>query len=194
MSESRSAQTLDVAARISEVLRREKVDHALIGSVALAVHGFVRATRDLDFAVLVSPSPRLASLADALRREGYTVELSAPAPDDELGGVLTVVGDAFDPVQIVNFYNPPRAPPSLVKEAIQSAVHQAGLPFPVAGLAPLVALKLSTGAFRDEVDVGDLLEARPDAPLDVVRDVCARHGVADALARVLARLGRTSAE
>jgi hypothetical protein len=46
------------------------VDHALIGSVALAVHGFVRATRDLDFAVLVSPSPRLASLADALRREG----------------------------------------------------------------------------------------------------------------------------
>ncbi len=194
MSKSRSAQTLEVAGRISAFLAREKVDHALIGSVALAVHGFVRATRDLDFAVLVSPSPRLASLADALRREGYTVELSAPAPDDELGGVLTVVGDAFDPVQIVNFYNPPRAPPALVKEAIESAVHQPGLPFPVVGLAPLVALKLSTGAFRDEVDIGDLLEARPDAPLDVVRELCARHGLADALARVLARLGRTSAE
>jgi hypothetical protein len=186
--ESRAARSLAVAARISAVLHREKIEHALIGSVALAVHGFVRATRDLDFAVLVTPTPRLAALEDALRREGYRVELSAPAPDDDLGGVLTVVGDDFDPVQIVNFYNPPRAPPAVVREAIASATAAADLPFPVVGLAHLVALKLSTAAFRDEVDVGDLLEARPDAPLDELREVCRRHGVADALERVVARL------
>jgi hypothetical protein len=191
MTPLRSDRTLEVAGRISAVLRREQIGHALIGSVALAVHGFVRATRDLDFAILVSPASRLASLADALRREGYVVEVSRPAPDDELGGVLTVTGADFDPVQIVNFYNPPRAPPALAKEAIESATARPDLPFPVVGFAPLVALKLSTGAFRDEVDVGDLLEARPDAPLDEVRIMCARHGLGDALARVLARLGRT---
>jgi hypothetical protein len=189
MTASRSDRTLEVASRVSAVLGRERVGHALIGSVALAVHGFVRATRDLDFAVLVSPAPRLATLAEALRREGYTVEASEPAPDDELGGVLTVVGAEFDPVQIVNFYNPPRAPPALVKEAIDSATQEASLPFPVVRIPALVALKLSTGAFRDEVDVGDLLEARPDAPLEEVRAWCARHGLRDALDRVLARLG-----
>jgi hypothetical protein len=190
MTPSRADRTIDVAGRISAVLRRERIDHALIGSVALAVHGFVRATRDLDFAILVSPAPRLASLADALQREGHAVEVSQPAPDDELGGVLTVTGAEFDPVQIVNFYNPPRTPPALVKEAIESATARPELPFPVVGFAPLVALKLSTGAFRDEVDVGDLFEARPDAPLDEVRVMCARHGLAEPLARVLARLGR----
>jgi hypothetical protein len=191
MNPARSDRTLEAAGRISAVLRREQVDHALVGSVALAVHGFVRATRDLDFAVLVPPSPRLASLADALRQEGYTVEVSYPSPDDELGGVVTVLGADLDPIQIVNFYNPPRAPPALVREAIDSAAATPGLPFPVVGIAALVALKLSTGAFRDEADVGDLLESRPDAPLAEVRDVCVRHGVGEGLARVLSRLGRS---
>ncbi len=61
---------------------------------------------------------------------------------------------------------------------------------PVVDLPPLVALKLATGAFRDEGDVGDLLEARSDAPLADVRALCASHGLAEALARVLGRIGR----
>lgn len=69
-------------------------------------------------------------------------------------------------------------------------VAPAGFPLPVVDLPHLIALKLSTAAFRDEVDVGDLLEARPDAPVDRVRDVCARHGLSDALERVLGRISR----
>lgn len=185
-----TSRTLEVAGRVAAVLEREGVAHALIGSVALAVHGFVRATRDLDVAVLVTPAPRLAQLVDALAREGLRAELSAPAPDDELGGVVTVVGDDFDPIQIVNFYNPPRPPPALVRDAIASAERVPTVPVPVVGLAHLVALKLATGAFRDEVDAGDLLDARADAPMEEVRAVAARHGLAAALDRVLARLDR----
>lgn len=187
---SRGERSLAVARRVGAVLTREGTEHAVIGAAALAAHGFVRATRDLDLAILVPPVPRLAALAEALRLEGFQVAVSTPGGDDELGGVVTVSGDGFDPVQLVNFYNPPRRPPAVVREAIDAAIPDATLGLPVVGLAHLVALKLATGAFRDEVDVGDLLDVRRDVALDEVRGVCARHGVADALTRVLARLGR----
>lgn len=186
----RGERSLAAAQQVAALLAADGVKHAVIGAAALAIHGFVRATRDLDLAVLVSPSPRLAALAGAMGREGLEVTLSMPGADDELGGVITVTGPEFDPVQVVNFYNPPRPPPALVREAIEGAVTDRTLGLPVVGLAHLVALKLATGAFRDEVDVGDLLDARRDVALDEARGVCARHGLAEALARVLARLGR----
>ncbi len=187
---SRAERTLELAAKVSEVLAREGVKHALVGSVALAIHGFVRATRDLDLGVLVPPVPRMTDLATALRREGLSAEWSAPAPDDELGGVLTVVEEESDPVQIVNFYNPPRAASRLVQEALASASPTGGFPLPVVTLHHLVALKLATGAFRDEVDVGDLLEARADLSIEELRTACGRHGLGEALERVLGRIGR----
>lgn len=186
----RAERTLEVAQRVSDLLVREGVGHAVIGAVAMALHGHVRATRDLDLAVLVPPSPRLTSIAEALRREGLAAESSFPAPDDDLGGVLTVVGAEFDPVQIVNFYNPPRPPSSLVREAIDSATRVGAFPVPVVALPHLVALKLATGAYRDELDVLDMLEALPHVDVGLLRATCERHGLGDALARVLARTGR----
>lgn len=61
---------------------------------------------------------------------------------------------------------------------------------PVVDLPHLVALKLATGAFRDEVDVGDLLEARADLSIEELRTTCGRHGLGEALERVLGRIGR----
>jgi hypothetical protein len=183
-------RTLDLVARVADVLAREGVGCAVIGSVALAAHGYVRATRDVDLAVLVPPSPVLAALAAALRGEGLTVEHVAPAPDDDLGGVVTVTASGADPVQIVNFFNPPYATGALIRAALAAAVSMAGLPARVVDLPHLVALKLATGAFRDEVDVGELRAARRHAPLAEVRAVCARHRLEPALDRVLARVPR----
>jgi hypothetical protein len=182
----RSARTLAAAVQVARLLDERGVAHALIGSVALAVHGYVRATRDVDLGVLVPPAPRLAELAAGLRQVGLSTEVSSPAPDDELGGVITVTGDGFDPVQIVNFWNPPRPGPALVREALATATRAPGFPLPVVDLPHLVALKLSTGARRDELDVLALLEARPDADRDALRAVCTRHGLGEAIARALA--------
>ncbi len=63
----RAQRTLDVAAQVARALAREGIETALVGSVALAVHGFVRATRDVDLAVLVPPVPGL----DAIARKPY---------------------------------------------------------------------------------------------------------------------------
>lgn len=186
----RAERTLEVARRVSAILTREGVAHAVVGSVAMALHGYVRATRDLDLGVLVPPSPRLGAIAAALLREGLRSETSLPAPDDDLGGVLTVVGDDFDPVQIVNFHNPPRPPPALVRSALDGAVRLGSFPVPAVDLPHLVALKLSTGAYRDELDVLELLEVRSDFDRDAIRATCGRFGLAGALERVLARPGR----
>jgi hypothetical protein len=190
VTDAAADRTLALVERVAAALAREGVDCAIIGSVALAAHGFVRATRDVDLAVLVAPSPTLSRLASALRAEGLTVEHVAPAPDDDLGGVVTVTAAGADPVQVVNFYNPPRSGGALVRAALATAAAMPGLPARVVDLPHLVALKLATDAFRDEVDVGDLLAARPDAPLAEVRALCGSHGLGAALERVLTRLGR----
>ena len=60
--------TFDEACRILAALEREGVQYVVVGSIAMAVHGIVRATRDLD--LFVEPSPdnvaRLRSALDSL--------------------------------------------------------------------------------------------------------------------------------
>ena len=57
---------LQEAKRILAALEREGVEYVLIGSMAMAAQGLVRATRDLDF--FVSPSePNVGRLRKALR-------------------------------------------------------------------------------------------------------------------------------
>ena len=65
MLDSRGA-ILDVARRVSDVLRRSQIDGAVIGGVAVTLHGHVRTTVDVD---VFAPAPT-AALADALRADG----------------------------------------------------------------------------------------------------------------------------
>jgi hypothetical protein len=54
------------AKRILAAFEREKVDYVLVGSMAMAAQGLIRATRDLDF--FVSPTPEnVGRLKVALR-------------------------------------------------------------------------------------------------------------------------------
>lgn len=57
----------DEARRILEALEREQVRYVLVGSMAMAVHGLVRATRDMDF--FVAPdAENIERLKRALRQ------------------------------------------------------------------------------------------------------------------------------
>ena len=56
---------LDEALRVLTALEREQVQYALVGSMAMAIHGVIRATQDMDF--FVDPSPdNVARLRRAL--------------------------------------------------------------------------------------------------------------------------------
>ncbi len=60
---------LSEAKRILAALERNGVDYVLIGSMAMAAHGLVRATRDLDF--FVSPQPENVARLKRTLKELY---------------------------------------------------------------------------------------------------------------------------
>jgi hypothetical protein len=78
----RTHRSLEVARRVFDLIARAKLDSAVIRSVAAAVHGYVRATRDLDLGVAVLTFGPLRNVAEALRAEGFRVHAGEPAPDD----------------------------------------------------------------------------------------------------------------
>lgn len=75
---------LDEAMTLLAALGRERVDYVLVGSMGMAVHGVIRATRDID--VFVDPSPENV---DRLRRAlhaVYTDESIDEITAGDLGG------------------------------------------------------------------------------------------------------------
>jgi hypothetical protein len=80
---------LDEAVAILAAFERARVDYVLIGSMAMAVHGVIRATRDMDF--FVDPDPanvaRLRAALDELFHDPAIAEITA----EDLGGDFPAV-------------------------------------------------------------------------------------------------------
>jgi hypothetical protein len=80
----------DEATRILAAFEREGVRYVLVGSMALAAHGLVRATRDMDF--FVSPDP---DNVERLRRALKSLFEGDPSVDEitaeDLGGAYPAV-------------------------------------------------------------------------------------------------------
>jgi len=109
-----------LAERVAATAQHLGIETAVIGALALAAHGYIRATNDVDLASAIDVYPTLRDLAEALRAQGLSVELTLPDEDGALGGVVVVWervdegGDPLDPVEVVNFRNPylPRITPA----------------------------------------------------------------------------------
>jgi hypothetical protein len=169
-----------MAARIATILDELGVPSALIGAAALAVHGYPRATRDIDLAVATDPFTTLEEARQRIARElRATANLVTPDADDPLGGVLTVTGEDFDPVQVVNFSNPLNGRTNPGSEAVRSAIAGpvTGSPLRLVTLPYLIALKLFAGGYKSRLDVLELLTRNPAAPLDEIARVCAAFGL-----------------
>ncbi|WP_257453558.1 nucleotidyl transferase AbiEii/AbiGii toxin family protein [Archangium lipolyticum] len=180
---------------MAEVLAQHAVPSAVIGAVALAVHLYPRYTEDFDLAINTNPFPTLRRVEEALLREGFEARFDAPDADDALGGVLRVMGDDFEPIEVVNFQNPwpgARDCTVLAREALREASIPLSpeSPLRVVGLPYLIALKLYAGGRKSTNDVIELLERNRDhLELAELRDVCNRHGLGAALEPLLQELG-----
>lgn len=175
VGETYSEPTLLAAEKVAAILARAGIDSVLIGAAALAVHGYPRATQDLDLATCVEPK-RLAAVAPDLRREGFSAEMSLPDGNDPLGGVLRVGAEGIDPIEIVNFSNPPaHGFPALLGVALQDAVpYRTGTSLRVVSLPHLVVFKLYAGGLGSKTDVLELLNRNPDVDLKALQDMCRR--------------------
>ena len=90
---SKGGQSALLLLDVVDILRREKVDYAVIGAFALAVFGVVRATTDVDALLFTTPG-RLAKLEKAFKRAGFGTELRTADADNHVSGML-VLNDNF---------------------------------------------------------------------------------------------------
>jgi hypothetical protein len=182
----------DLAEHIAVVARSLGIETALIGAGALAVHQYVRATKDIDLASCVHPFQDLPRLEEALRAEGYGVRLTDPDDEDSLGGVLRVWtqvdedDDPIEPIELVNFNNPLRPRRNPAAEAITTAIPLDERPaLRCVSLPLLIALKLDAGGPKDILDVIELLQKNPTADREEIRDRCKKYKL-DVIDKVIA--------
>jgi hypothetical protein len=174
---SHETETLRLADEVAAVLASHGAKTAVIGAIALAIHGYARGTEDLDLATAIDLAV-LRKAASDLEARGCVVRLGEPDADDPLGGVLTVSRAEADPVQVVNYANPFRpGSGALAASALASALPNLLGSLAVVDLPHLVALKLYAGGRKSTVDVLEILDRNPDADRGKIRDVCARFGL-----------------
>jgi len=159
-------KALELAGEVSAALDERGTRSLVIGAIALAAHGYVRGTEDVDLAIAVDPK-ELEALGAALQRRipGTAVSIEMPTVDDPLGGVIDLrqagSGDAAL-VQIVNFDNAPAGGfPALVREARSEPFQfPGGTTGSLASIEDLVFFKLYAGGTRSRADVEELLVRR----------------------------------
>ena len=168
--------TLELAKEIVDCCAGHGIKTAIIGAVAVAVHGYPRSTHDLDLAA-AADLRALRGAATDLEAKGCIVVFGEPDFDDPLGGVLTISRGDADPVQIVNYANPFQpGTGALAQEAIQNATILLES-LPVVELPYLIALKLYAGGAKSKLDVVELLDRNPSADREAIAVLCKRYGL-----------------
>lgn len=163
---------MKAAERVASLLVRNDVPALVIGAVAMAAHRYVRYTEDIDLGV-DADLPKMRVLANALRDEGFTVELREPDSDDPLGGVIDVSGP-FGLVQVVSFAN---RFPAVIRDALagEDVRIRAGSDLRLVPIAQLVALKLYAGGSGSKSDIVELLRRNPEVNIDDIRATCRKY-------------------
>jgi hypothetical protein len=163
------AEVIGAAEEVAGILKAHGVESLVIGSVALAAHGYVRFTDDLDLGVNTDLGT-LRKAAEALRHSGFCVELREPDGQDPLGGVVDVRGP-FGLVQIVNYGG---RFPAVIDGGLTAAetVIRSGSHLLIVPLPHLIALKLYAGGTKSRADIVELLSRNPDADMSAIRDLC----------------------
>ncbi len=144
--------------RVFEIVEGRSVPVALIGGVALAAHGIVRATKDADLLatdlVLLDPA-----MWKPLEADGVSVSVNRGDSEDPLAGVVRFRREPEPPVDLV-----------LGRErwldgvlARRQPVELSGESLQVVTAADLVLLKLDAGGPIDLIDARLLLSG-PDGP------------------------------
>lgn len=133
-------------------LRGHGVGFAVIGAAAMAVHGVVRSTRDLDLFTL----DRQVLNQDfwrPLARERIDAVVARGQADDPLAGVARLRRGAESPVDVIVGRHAWQG--RILQRARESTIEDVAVP--VAGLADLVLLKLFAGGPQDAWDIVQLL-------------------------------------
>lgn len=183
MRTSKSGQSALLLLDVVEILRREKVDYAIIGAFALAVLGVVRATTDVDALLFITPD-RLARLERSFKRAGFGTELRTAEADDPVSGMLVLSDDFRNHVELLGGLR--NMDPEIFSRALQ--VRFRDEPLRIVGREDFIAMKCFAGSPQDLLDARSAYQTAPGPiDLDLLRTLTRRFGrpAADKLEEVL---------
>lgn len=168
----RRADLLGVAGRVARILGPEEC--LLVGGLAVGSHGYIRATKDVDFVVRGD----LAGVRKRLLAEGIPAVLTRGGP---LAGDFPCVKAVIDDVRVDLM--PPLVPLAW-ERAIEVPLSKTTR-LRVVDLEGLFRLKLKSGGPKDLVDVAALVLRHPGIEPQAT-ELANAFGLADALGRWLA--------
>jgi hypothetical protein len=169
---------------VVEILRREKVDYAIIGAFALSVLGVVRATMDADALLFAEPG-RLAKLERKFKQEAFNTELRTAEADDPVSGMLVLSDDFGNHVELLGGLR--NMDPEAFSRTLEITFRDEKLR--IVGREDFIAMKCYAGGPQDALDARSAYRAAPGPiDLDLLRTVTRRFGreAADRLQEVLA--------
>jgi hypothetical protein len=181
---SKGGQSALLLLDVVEILRREKVDYAVIGAFALTVHGVVRATTDVDALLFTKPA-RLAKLEQPFKRAGFGTELRTAEADDPVRGMLVLSDDFGNHVELLGGLR--NMDPEIFSRALEVKFRDETLR--IVGREDFIAMKCFAGSPQDLLDARSAYQAAPGPiDLDLLRTVTRRFGreAADRLEEILA--------
>jgi hypothetical protein len=163
--------------QVIEVLDRERVDHMLVGAMAAAVHGVIRATTDADLLIGVAV-PRLHALRARLQQAGFEVAIRRGDADDPIGAMLVITDKFGNRVELMSGIRG-MDPQAFGRGA---TIEFEGVSLRVVGLEDFIAMKCFAGGPVDVEDARQVLHLAP-RPINL-----------DLLRRLVRRFGRDSAD
>lgn len=154
--------------QIFAALNDAQVDYVVVGGLAVILHGYLRATADLDLAIGLAPDNARRGM-QALSAIGLRPRLPVAAEDFADPGKRAEWGqrnmlvfplwDPDNPLRSVDvFIDEPVAFDRLLREAVRKDLD--GTTVPVASIDHLIEMKENAGRPRDLEDIGKLRQLR----------------------------------
>jgi predicted nucleotidyltransferase len=159
------------------------VPYALIGGLALAFYEVVRATKDLDLLILLSPAD-MAKLTEQLTANGLPASARKGAPGDPVVGVVAVQVPVGGDQLTCDLLLPSARWQS---EAVRNAqtFELEGSQIRVVQARDLFLLKLHAGGPQDLLDASQLLQMQDEATGRTWKDAASNMHLGDELERCL---------
>lgn len=159
---------LDVAA----IIGNQGIDYLVIGAMAAAVHGSIRATTDADALVSVGIA-KLKQLQAALKRAGLSAERRHGDAEDPIRALLAVTDKHRNRVDILAGLR--GLDPEAFVRAIEVPLYGSSLR--VVGREDFIAMKCFAGNQQDIADARNALKAgKEPIDIDLVRRLSKRFG------------------
>ncbi|HYM36466.1 MAG TPA: DUF6036 family nucleotidyltransferase, partial [Steroidobacteraceae bacterium] len=136
-------------ADVAAVLNSQKIDYAVVGALAVAVHGMMRASIDAD-AIVAATTSQLAGLQKQLVEAGFDVEQRRGGVDDPIAAMI-IIADRFGN-RVDLLIGMKGLEGSVYERAIQMQIPGFHSTLKIVGREDLIAMKIAAGAPKDLLD------------------------------------------